>query len=139
MKRNYMLAIFAAVMLLSGCTRFGGNSQSSPVRVVTQVTVSYEEDPFYVTRQYTSGEKVRQVLNYLRQLRPYGKPQEDPETVSGSLIRIVLSFSDGEQQVCQQRSDRYFKKNDEDWMYVDPQKAQQISMILGEYESDPIE
>lgn len=139
MKKYYIAGIFAALMLLSGCTRLGGNMQAAPVRVVTQVTVSYEQDPFYVTRHYTSGEKVRHVLNYLRQLRPYGKPQEDPETIGGSLIRIVLSFSDGEQQICQQRSDRYFKKNDEGWMYVDPQKAQQISMILGEFESDPIE
>lgn len=139
MKRNYMIGIFAALMLLSGCTRLGGNTQSAPVRMVTQVTVSYEHDPFYVTRQYTSAEKVRRVLDYLRQIKPYGKPQEDPETVGGSLIRIVLSYSDGEQQVCQQRSDRYFKKNDEAWMYVNPQKAQEISMILGEFESDPPE
>lgn len=136
MKRNYMITIFAALMLLSGCTRPEANTNSSPMRTVTQVTVSYEQDPFYVVREYTSGEKVRMVLNYLRQLRPYGSPQENPEAVSGSLIRIVLSFSDGQQEVCEQRSDRYFKKNDEAWMYVDPQKAQQISMIMGQYESD---
>lgn len=136
MKRNYIFTILAALMLLSGCTRLHGNSAQISIRTVTQVTVSYEDDSFYVTRRYTSGEKVRKVLNYLRQIRPYGKPQEDPEAVSGSLIRIVLSYSDGAQHICQQRSNRYFQEAGGEWMYIDPQKAQQIGMIMGQYESD---
>ena len=136
MKRNYIIIFAAVLTLLSGCARLEKNESTSSVRLVTQITVSYEQDPFYVVREYTSGEKIRQVLNYLRQLKPYGTPEEDPEGAGGNLIRMVLSFSDGQQEVYEQRSDRYFKKNDEVWMYIDPQKAQQISMIMGQYESD---
>ena len=139
MKRSKMLiAVFAlAALLISGCSR-GGFDQEAPAqcRTVTGVHITFENGPLHTQRQYTASAKVRAILNYLRWLDPYGLPEEDPETVSGSSFRITLQYSDGCEKNYVQKADRFLLEDGKEWRRIDPTRAQTLSQILGQMASD---
>lgn len=130
-----MLALL--VLLLSGCHRQPLPGASQPIyRAVTSVTVTYKNGPIRTQRRYTSDEKMRKVMNYLRLIDPYGTPEEDPETAEGSDIHIILSYSDGFQKTYRQVGDRYMMEDGGKWQKIDPTKAEELGEILGQMESD---
>lgn len=130
-----MLALF--LLLLSGCHRQSLPDASQPIyRAVTSVTVSYKNGPIRAQRRYTSDEKMKRVMNYLRMIDPYGMPEEDPEKAGGSDIHIVLSFSDGFQKTYRQIGDRFMMEDGGKWQKIDPKKAKELGEILGQTESD---
>ena len=136
-RRSILTAFFAALLLLCGCSRLDPVSPSLPVcRVVTGIDISYENGPIRVRRSYTASEKMQQVLNYLRIIDPYGPPEEDPETATGSSFRITLSYSDGCEKVYLQKADRFMKTDGGEWKRIDPKRARELSRILGQTESD---
>ena len=128
-----MLAVLS--VLLWGCSAHQDPAQSVS-RVVTDITVTCSNGPIQVQRHYTSSEKMRAILNYLRWIDPYGIPTEDPEQSEGSLFQIVMTFSDGSEKVYLQKADRYMQIDGEDWMTIDPQKALTLGQMLGEMKSD---
>lgn len=130
-----MLALL--LLLLSGCHRQPLPDASRPIyRAVTSVTVTYKNGPIRTQRRYTSDEKMRKVMNYLRLIDPYGTPEEDPETAQGSDIHIILSYSDGFQKTYRQVGDRYMMEDGGKWQKIDPAKAEELGEILGQLESD---
>ncbi len=133
-----MAGLLLAVSLLWGCSYHSLPQEVPLCRVVTAVTVTYENGPIQTQRHYTSADKMQRILNYLRLLRPYGKPEEDPESVQGSDFHILLSYSDGCQQSYRQKSDRFLQDIDGQWKKIDPRKAEELSQILGQMESDSI-
>ena len=128
-----LLLLFA---LLTGCTR---QSASAPplCTVVTKITVTFDNGPFHVIRHYTDAEKTRAILTYIRQIDPYGKPEEDPLTVSGSDYRIELHCSDGSIQHYRQKGERLLQDADGIWKKIDPKKAQRLALLIGSNHSDP--
>lgn len=129
--------LFAVLWILCGCSRLEpGLPPDSACRVVTKIAVDYENGGIRFRRQYTAAEKMQQILNYLRLIDPYGKPDEDPETAAGSRFRITLSYSDGCQKVYLQQSDRFMKTDDGQWKRIDPDRARELSRILGQMEGD---
>ena len=120
----------------SGCTRNPGDSNHAGLRVVTAVTVIYENGPINTQRHYTTDGKIQQILDYLRLIVPYGKPEEDPETADGSNYHIVLSYSDGQQKAYRQKGDRYLQGTDGSWQKIDPSQAEELGRIIGQLESD---
>ena len=129
--------IFMVCILLTGCR--SSASQLSPVpgcRVVTKVTVTYENGPIQASRCYTSSEKMQQILNYLRLIDPYGHPDEDPEAASGSTYHIILSYSDGCEKIYRQKSDRFLKEDGGPWKKIDPIEAEDLGKLMGQMESD---
>ena len=130
-----ILALF--LPLLSGRHRQPLPDASQPIyRAVTSVTITYKNGPIYAQRRYTSDEKMRKVMNYLRLIDPYGTPEEDPETAAGSDIHIILSYSDGFQKTYRQVGDRYMMEDGGKWQKIDPAKAEELGEILGQLESD---
>ena len=77
-----------------------------------------------------------QVLAYLRQIDPYGKPEEDPVLADGSLFQISLTYSDGSKKVYEQKADRYLRLDDGPWETIDPSKAEALGQLLGTLPSD---
>ena len=127
--------LFIILLLFSGC----GKQVTVPepqCRVVTGVRVTFENGPIYAERYYTSSAKMRAILNYLRWIDPYGTPQEDPETTAGSSFHIVLTYSDGCEKTYLQKSDRFMQTDGGAWQTIDPKKAQNLSQLLGQMESD---
>ena len=130
-----ILALF--LPLLSGCHRQSPPDASQPIyRAVTAVTVTYKNGPIYAQRRYTSDEKMKRVMTYLRLLDPYGTPEENPEEAAGSDIHIILSYSDGFQKTYRQVGDRYMMEDGGKWQKIDPAKAEELGEILGQLESD---
>lgn len=133
MKIKFGLLILSFFLLLSGCTR---EDPPSSFPLVTEITVHYENGPIHGELRYTEDEKMQQILTYLRLLNPYGQPQEDPETAEGTLFQIILTHSGGGSSVYQQKADRYLKTGQEPWLCIPPQKALELSLLLGYLESD---
>jgi len=133
MKIKFGLLILSFFLLLSGCTR---EDPPSSFPLVTEITVHYENGPIHGELRYTEDEKMQQILTYLRLLNPYGQPQEDPETAEGTLFQIILTHSGGGSTVYQQKADRYLKTGQDPWLCIPPQKALELSLLLGYLESD---
>ena len=142
MRRNAksLFAVITAIVLLlcvtTGCNRPSEDSGLSNFRVVTSVSVYYDNGPISTQRHYTTDSKMQQILDYLRLINPYGAPEEDPETATGSDFYIVLSYSDGYQKFYRQKGDRFLQNSDGDWKKIDPSKAEDLSKIVGKLESD---
>ena len=136
-KRKYRISamLFTLLLLFSGCGRQAATPEPQ-CRVVTSVRVSFENGPIQAERCYTSSAKMRAVLNYLRWIAPYGTPEEDPETASGSSFHIVLTYSDGCEKTYLQKSDRFMQTDGGAWQTIDPKKAENLSQLLGQMESD---
>jgi hypothetical protein len=123
--------------MLAGCGCQEATGQNSTaLRVVTQISVYYQEGPLFAQRHYRSEDKMRQVLNYLRTVNAYGAPDEDPEKASGSEFQIYLYYSDGSRKQYLQRSNRFLRVEGGTWKKIDPKKAAELSRILSTTESD---
>ena len=137
--KHVFTVIMATILLLcitTGCNRHPGDSGLSNLRVVTAVTVYYDNGPINAQRHYTTDPKMQQILDYLRLINPYGAPDEDPETAVGSDFYIVLSYSDGFQKTYRQKGDRFLQGADGLWKKIDPTKAEELGRIVGQMESD---
>ena len=126
-----ILLIFS--VLLTGCR---STPQQGISRSVTGITITYKNGQIQTMRQYTTSTKMRAILNYLRWIDPYGKPEADPEKIEGSLFQIVLTFSDSSEKVYLQKADRYMQIDGKQWQTIDPERALTLSKMLGEMESD---
>ncbi len=130
------IVILMCTLLLAGCAR--ESTRQEQFRVVTQVDVAYENGPLQARRHYTQSVKMRPILNYLRWIDPYGLPEEDPEDLAGSSIRITLTYSDGSSKDYVQKGDQYLMEEGKAWRRINPQNAQTLARILGEMESDEL-
>jgi len=129
-----LLAVLS--LLLAGCGRRKPQSGQPQQRIVTGISVTFQNGPLQSRRQYTSSVKMRAVLNYLRWIDPYGTPAEDPETVEGSEFRIVVQFSDATEKIYLQKADRFMQIDGAPWQNIRPENAMTLGKILGSMESD---
>lgn len=139
-KKMVIFLLTVSLLGLSGCKASSAALPQPPLcRVVTRVEVDYENGPLHAQRCYTSSEKMERVLNYLRQIDPYGTPEESPETAAGSDYYIILSYSDGFQKHYHQKSDRYFQTEGGRWARIDPTRAEELGELLGSMPSDGVQ
>ena len=140
MKRTKGLCLIFVIGLLcslvGGCMHFVTRPAEAPVRVVTHINITYENGNIHTQRHYQDATKMTQVLNYLRLIDPYGRPAVDPEIVGGSQFYIELAYSDGTNKVYRQKADRYMQIDGGDWKIIDPARAEELSLLLGQMESD---
>ena len=136
-KGLYLIFLTALLCsLLSGCMHFISRPAEAPVRVVTHIDITYENGSIQTQRHYEDDRKMKHVLNYLRLIDPYGRPAVDPEIVGGSHFHIELAYSDGSSKVYRQKADRYMQIDGGDWKTIDPARAEELSLLLGQMESD---
>ena len=138
MKKSKKLTAFFLLVsvLLTGCSRNTMVQEPAQCRLVTGVHITFDDGPIHLERQYTVSSKVRAILNYLRWLDPYGLPEEDPETVSGSSFRITLQYSDGCEKNYVQKANRFLLEDGKQWKRIDPTRALTLSQILDKMDSD---
>ena len=136
-KRSVCIFLTVFCLLLGGCgCQAPVGQNATALRVVTEVSVYYQNGPLFAQRHYRNEEKMRQVLNYLRTVDAYGTPEEDPETAEGSEFQIYLYYSDGTRKRYRQKSDRFWQVEEGAWRMIDPKKAAELSRILSTTESD---
>lgn len=127
----------ALILLLSGCG-FHNAMQTPPTyRVITQIFVDYQGGPLQSQWSFSSTEKMQLIVDYLRGVDPYGAPSEVPEETPGGDFQIKLLYSDGSLRHYHQRADRFMRIDNGPWKRIDPQKALELSQILGQLSSDP--
>ncbi len=131
-----IILLFVTALPLFGCSFHPVAPSEHGIRVITAITVTYENGPLKTRRHYNTDEKMQPILHYLRRIDPYGKPEVNPETLPGSDFHIELSYSDGSRQLYRQKSDRFMLDADGVWKRIDPGKASKLSEILGKLESD---
>ena len=133
MKTKIGILILSVFLLFSGCS---GKESQTAFPLVTEITVHYENGPIHGQLHYTEDEKMRLILTYLRLLNPYGQPPENPEAADGTLFEIVLTHADGSHTTYQQKADQYLKTGQSPWLCIPPQKAVELSLLLGYLEED---
>ena len=126
-----------AILMLGGCTYHDHRGDQAQSRVVLKIDIDYHFGALSHSRSYRDNEKMREVLNYLRTIKPYGPPEEDPATAFGSLFIITLIYSDGSHKTYLQKSNRYLLEEGGSWQKINPQKAALLGDILAQTPSDP--
>lgn len=131
MKRILFLMLFGMTLLWGGCCRNvpqKGN-ELKPGRLVEQVVVRCGSKADCGEERITDPEKIRQILDLLRQLKLQGTtdtvPAVDPEQ-----IRIELRFSDGSRRSYVQSLDRFLQLADGTWNRIDPEQGRELRRAL---------
>ena len=103
---------------------------------VTQIQVICYHDGEHLTRHYTHPRKIQPVLHYMRLLKQEGAADTDPEQLIGDRFDITLYYSDGQNRIYRQRSNRYLSKNSQPWEKINTKQAQFLYPILQAMSSD---
>lgn len=130
--KKWISVILTAVML-AGCAP---EKMPAGSGVVSQITVTYQENGTQIVKNYTSQHKMRQVLDRFRLLGQKYSPIIDPDTLRSTVFEVRLSFSDGSQRLYHTRSDRYIRTNDGPWQQTDPLRMQELNDLLLHLPSD---
>ena len=78
------------------------------------------------------------VLIYLRLLKPFGKPEKDPDTVDADIYEITVQLSDGNKRVYRQKAHRYFSRGQQQWERIDPERAAGLYTLMRQLPSDAL-
>ncbi|MCD7756109.1 MAG: hypothetical protein LUJ09_07280 [Firmicutes bacterium] len=130
-RKGRIFRIFPLLLLffLSGCGA-PAQAEPAPFRVITEIHIIRGEGTGAALYTCTDGEIMRQVLTYLRGIDPYGTPEVDPASVPGADYRVVLTYSDGCEQIFHQRCNRYMQVDGGAWKKIDPEKADQLEQLV---------
>ena len=128
------IMILLLCVLLGGC-RAAAPSQPEQMKVVTRITAQYNSGAVRLQRSYTDEEKLRSILNYLRGLSPYGSGEEEPAGQAGQ-AEVTLYFSDGSSKVYEQYGVGFLRLDGGKWQRINPERGQELPLILGLLESD---
>ncbi len=133
----FFILLCLGIFIISGCGK--QDTVAAPAcRVVTQVDISCQHEKGLIQRNYTDNKKMESVLLYLRLLKPFGKPETDPERVDAPVFEITVHLSDGDRRIYRQKDHRYFSKNSRPWEKIDPARASGLYALMRHYPSDPV-
>lgn len=135
MKKRLLFVLVAAALLFGGCHR----SKNIGVQrnVVTRIVIECEYQGYQFRRQYTSPEKMRQVLLYIRSVRSPFTVEPGEDALMGSSIRITTVSADETTKTYHQINDRYFREGLSGWEKIDPEKAAKLWDVILTTPSDP--
>ncbi len=119
MKKVALIVLLIAV-LLWGCRRQDTTVQSN---VVTQITITCQTNEELIERRYTSQEKMRSVLLYIRSVNsPFSAP-EAPTEEAGEYVSITTVRADKSIKTYSQQGFGFFREGEENWKIIDPEKG----------------
>ena len=132
-RRNSIMRILLLTLLLGGCSV---KETVSSQRVVTEITVTCQQDGTLSRKIYNDANKMRQILNALRQVGQRFDPDIDPEELPLRSYCILLTHSDGTQRIWRTKGDRYIRQCRGPWQQADPKRISQLELILQSLPSD---
>ncbi len=131
-----ILFCFSAI-IMSGCS--ANHAQTQPLtRVVTQVDISCRKENMLIQRHYTDSQKMEYVLLYLRLLKPFGKPDTDPDALEKDIYEITVSLSDGSRRIYRQKAHKYFSWDSRPWQMINPAQASGLYALMEHLPSDTV-
>lgn len=136
--KKYIFCLYCVLLMVivSGCGRNYSQNTPQPIKVVTQVDVTYNNGKTPLRWKYTTQEKMEAILLYLRLLPRGGSAQVDPHRVAGDNYEIVLRYSNGDRRMYYQHADRYLSVDYKPWEQIDPKDGKQLQQLLDIMPSD---
>ena len=136
MKRFIVIVIgFLLVAGCGGCQSKQAEQKQPISHLVTEITVIRLSD--LEIHRYTGHQSMGRILNYLRNLDPFGKTP-GPTHPSKQDYRITLIFSDGRQRTYLQHDQQYFLDWDNRWKLILPEDAQHFSLLFAGMPSEAL-
>ena len=130
--------LFLALIVLGQALKTSPGPRHAPGSpVVVSADLSCAHEDYLLQRHYTSQEKLRAVLTYLRLVRPLHKTQKDPEAVAGERYCIRLHFSSGPDKVYLQHSHRFLSADRDSWLTLRSPQAKRLHDLMTALPSDP--
>ena len=123
-------------MILSGGCRQKADT-SVQQNVITEITITCQSETELIQRRYTSSDKMRSVLLYIRSLHAHFDAPEPPKEDAGYLVSITTVSADKTTKVYRQQGNRYFQAGENSWQIIDPEKGANLWMIIKLLPSDP--
>lgn len=120
-------------LFLTGCKK----QTIPPYNLATGIEVTCQHKDVLIRRNYTSQEKMKAVLTYLRVLNPRGLAETDPVSLNKDIYKIRVQLSDGQTHTYKQTAHQYFKGHGKPWMHISAEDAVGLYAIMARYESDP--
>ena len=134
-KWGSVLLLAAMVMGLCGCHR--GKDTTVQRNVVTEITITCQTDGELIQRRYTSQDKMRSVLLYIRSVSsPFSAPNV-PQEGAGERVSITTVSADKTTKTYHQLGQRYFQEGDSGWKTIDPEKGANLWLLIKLLPSDP--
>jgi hypothetical protein len=131
-----IILLLVILSMVSGCSNRSSDPTQAACQVVTHISITYENGPIHIQREYSHTEKMRAILHYLRWIDPYGTPEEDPDAAEGSLYKIIVRCANGTEKVYLQKADRFMRIGGGQWLKINPNNALTLSKMIGEMDSD---
>ena len=127
------ICALALAAIFSGC----GRQKEEPLAVVVEQihVVSHHEDET-LERTYTKSAKMKAILSYLRWLRPQFGADCDPEQLPGDEYTITVTLSDGTEEIYEQKTNGYLRKDEGRWENIDPEKGIMLYEIISQMRGD---
>ncbi len=133
MKKRYLFLALALALLLGSCRR---TDHAVKHNVVTQITITCQTEEGLLQRHYTSQDKMRSVLLYIRSIRSPFSAAEAPGEGSGAQVSITTVSADKTTKVYRQQGQHYFQEGDGNWKTIDPEKGANLWRIIKLLPSD---
>lgn len=128
---KWIMTILSFSLLLGGTNL----TKVSPCRVVTEISVEWQENGMPLRQVYTDQGKMNKYLIYLRSLGPQSVA-DIPDEPDEPLYEIRLTLSDGSTVLYKQQGTRFFQETDSHWQAIDPEDASRFPLILAAIPSD---
>ena len=129
----FIILFWFPALFLTGCKK----QTIPPYNLATGIEITCQHKDLLIERNYTSQEKMKAVLTYLRVLKPRGLAETDPVSLKKDIYKIQVQLSDGKTHIYQQTAHQYFKGHGRPWMHISAEAAKGLYDILSRYESDP--
>ncbi len=129
---NWIISIVSFCLLLGGS--FPENPK--PCRVVTAITIQWEIDDTEYSKVYTAQNKMNKVLNYLRSLEPASQNNSSEDSLMTPQYQILVQRSDGTTEHMVQYGITHFRKEDGSLMWVAPEDAIRLPLLLAAISDD---
>ncbi len=132
--RKWLILVCVALCLI-GCGR--KNKPNVQHNVVTEITITCQADGELIQRRYTTPDKMRAVLLYIRSVRASFDAPEEPDASEGYRVQITTVSADKTVKHYYQQGQKYFQIGEERWKIIDPEKGANLWMIIKLLPSDP--
>jgi len=131
MKWKILFLWISVLVSFSGCHQVETPKPTRPLcTYITQIDVFYQQGGEDTHLQFTDDEKIEPILHYLRLLKYYGDTEETPALPDATEYTLLLTASDGSQQLFRQKGAACLSWEDAAWQALDPQQAQLLPPLL---------
>ena len=129
----WVFSLLLCFSFLGGCQ---GREPQPLGRAVTQVEVTCRLPGKTLRRVYTTENKMRAVLTYLRLLEPSGFAPVDPETTRLESSLITVTLSDGSRRIYEQAGTEFLRKGQRPWQRIRGISPHRLYLLVHAIEAD---